>query len=228
MIRKFFVTILAYSAALGLGLCAVAGVARAHDAGISKLMGSIDVQPGEHVGDVSTVNGSIHIGADATVANVSTVNGGVHLASHATASKLTTTNGGIHVAEGGRVMGDVHTTNGGVHIADGAEVSGDLHTINGGIHVGSAHVKGSIDTTSGGIDLGPNARIDGDVVMQADHSWHGDNDRIPRVVIGPGTVVSGKLHFDRKVVLYVSDRATIGRVEGAEPVKFSGDHPPED
>ncbi len=233
MIRKFIVTVLAYGAALGLGLCAVADVARADDSdisasGISKVLGSIDVSPGEHVGNVSTVNGSIHIGADATVGNATTVNGGVQLEPRATASKLTTTNGGIHVQEGGHVAGDIHTTNGGVHIEDGTDVSGDIGNVNGGIHVTGAHVKGSINTTNGGIDLGPNAHIDGDVIMHRNHGGHEDYERIPRVVIEPGTVVRGKLQFERKVRLYVSDRATIGPVEGAEPVKFSGDHPPTD
>jgi hypothetical protein len=38
--------------------------------------------------------------------------------------------------------------------------------------------------------------------------------------------VKGTLRFERPVELYVSDRATIGPVEGATPVKFSGDRPP--
>jgi len=46
-----------------------------------------------------------------------------------------------------------------------------------------------------------------------------------RVVIGPGAVVKGTLSFQREVKLYVSDRATIGPVEGATVNKFSGEHP---
>ena len=45
------------------------------------------------------------------------------------------------------------------------------------------------------------------------------------VVIGPGAVVKGTLKFQREVKLYVSDRATIGPVEGATVNKFSGEHP---
>jgi len=40
------------------------------------------------------------------------------------------------------------------------------------------------------------------------------------------SVVGGTLRFERKVNLYVSERATIGRVEGATAVRFSGDRPP--
>jgi len=47
-----------------------------------------------------------------------------------------------------------------------------------------------------------------------------------RVIVGPGSVVKGTLRFERPVELYVSDRATIGSVEGATPIKFSGDRPP--
>jgi hypothetical protein len=50
---------------------------------------------------------------------------------------------------------------------------------------------------------------------------------VPRVVIGPGSVVTGTLRFERPVKLYVSERATIGNVVGATAVKFSGEHPPQ-
>jgi hypothetical protein len=48
---------------------------------------------------------------------------------------------------------------------------------------------------------------------------------IPRIVVAAGTVVTGTLMFERRVLLYVSDQATIGSVEGATPVKFSGQPP---
>ena len=46
------------------------------------------------------------------------------------------------------------------------------------------------------------------------------------MVIGPGSVVQGTLNFEREVELYVSDTATIGAVEGAKVVRFSGERPP--
>ena len=48
----------------------------------------------------------------------------------------------------------------------------------------------------------------------------------PLIVIGPGAMVQGELRFERKVRLYVSDRATIGTVTGATPIPFTGDNPP--
>jgi cytoskeletal protein CcmA (bactofilin family) len=228
MIRKFVVTVLTSGAALGLELCAITQVAGAHDGNQSKVLGAIDVPPGDHTGDVSTVNGSIHIGADAVVGHASTVNGSVRMEARATANELSTTNGTVDVREGGHVMGDIHTVNGAVHVEDGADISGDLGNVNGSIHIGAAHLHGSIDTTNGSMYLGPNAHIDGAVIMEPDSGWHMGNESIPRVVIEPGTVVKGKMRFERKVTLYVSDHATIGPVEGAQPVTFSGDHPPVD
>ena len=105
---------------------------------------------------------------------------------------------------------------------------GAAGNVNGSIHIAGAHVGGSVTTTNGDIVLGPDARIDGNVVVKEDHNWHYGRDRYPHVVVGPGTVVKGELRFERKVVLYVSDRATIGTVQGAEVLKFSGDHPPVD
>ena len=227
MIRRLTVTFLASGAALCLGLSAVAEVARANEEDISKLTGSIEVAAGDHVGDLSTVNGSIHIGTDAMAGHAKTVNGGVHIEPRASATELDTTNGGIHV-QGAHVTGNVHAVNGGLHIENGAEVSGDVANVNGGVHIADAYIHGSIHTANGGVELGPNAHIDGDVTMEPDHSWHGSDYCPPGVVIKPGTVVKGKLRFERQVRLYVSDRATIGPVEGAQPVIFSGDRPPAD
>jgi cytoskeletal protein CcmA (bactofilin family) len=227
MIRKFIVTLLALGAASGLALSAAPATVVAHESSVTKVLGSIDVAAGERTGDVSTVNGSVHIGADAVVGHAHAVNGSVHMASRATASELTTVNGGIEVSEGGRVTGDIHTVNGSLHLDKDADVSGDLINVNGGIHVEAAHLGGSIETVSGNVDLGPNARIDGGVLIKENHnSWNFGREQVPVVVIGPGTVVKGELRFERKVALYVSDRATIGAVHGAEIQKFSGDHPP--
>ena len=209
--------------------CAVCCVARAADTAISKVMGSIDIGAGEHSGDVSTVNGSIHIGENAVVGRADTVNGSISVERHATAAKLMTVNGTIHLKEAVRVTGSVQAVNGAVTVADGADVAGTLSNVNGAIRVAAAHVAGLIDTVTGDIEIGPNAHVDGGLHVERDtgsfHIWFWSEDS-PRVVVGPGSVVGGTLKFERKVNLYVSDRATIGRVEGATAVRFSGDRPP--
>jgi cytoskeletal protein CcmA (bactofilin family) len=221
MICKFW----AIPLALGMTL------AMADEATTSKVNGSINIGSGEHTGNLSTVNGSIHIGTMATVGKASTVNGGLNVDSAATSGGLTTVNGSIDVREGAHVQGNVNSVNGYLHVEPQADVTGNLTNVNGGIRVNAAHVGGSIETLNGGIDLGPNAHIDGDVHVEKDHSWHfgffWGQPHEPRVVVGPGTVVRGTLRFEREVKLYVSDRATIGAVEGAEVLRFSGDRPPE-
>jgi cytoskeletal protein CcmA (bactofilin family) len=201
----------------------------------SMVNGSIDIAAGEHAGKLSTVNGAIHIGENAVAGAADTVNGGISLGSHASAAKLTTVNGSIQLHEAARVSGVVHTVNGQLTLADGADVSGSLHNVNGQITVGAAHVAGGIETVTGGIELGPNARVEGGIYIQEDTSWFGwffgwlglgSENVVPRVVIGPGSVVTGTLRFERPVKLYVSDRATIGNVVGATAVKFSADQPP--
>jgi hypothetical protein len=227
MIRRLVLTFLAVIVALGLGRSVIADAARGDEESISKVTGSIHIAAGDRVGDLSTVNGSIHIGTHATAGRAKTVNGSIHVEPQASVAELETTNGSIHV-QGAQVTGNLHTLNGGLHIEDGSEIGGNVANLNGGVHIGAVHIHGSIHTANGAIDLGPNAHVDGDVTMEPDHSSHFGNDCPTRVVIEPGTVVKGKLHFERRVRLYVSDRATIGLVEGAQVVKFSGDHPPED
>jgi DUF4097 and DUF4098 domain-containing protein YvlB len=209
--------------------CGVWPAARASDETpvTSKVMGSIEVGANQHSGDLSTVNGSIRVGEHAVVGHASTVNGSISLARQATASGLGTVNGSIRLAQAVRVTGGVRTVNGALSLDDGADVAGRLANVNGSIHVAAAHVGGLIDTVTGDIELGPNAHVDGGIHVGEDsswfHFWPSDN---PRVVVGPGSVIGGTLKFEREVTLYVSDRATIGPVEGATAVRYSGALPP--
>jgi len=217
--------------ALAALVLSIAGTARAGDGdGISTVMGSITVSAGEHRGDLATVNGSIRVGEGATVGAAHTVNGSVTLEPRATAVEVKTVNGSVHLNDGAQVSGAVHTVNGSLSLARDANVTGALANVNGGIHVDAAHVGGDVETVNGGIEIGPNARVDGGVTVRKNHPDHGDDmgsrNTPPRVVIGPGSVVKGTLRFERPVELYVSERATIGPVEGATPIKFTGDHPP--
>jgi DUF4097 and DUF4098 domain-containing protein YvlB len=214
--------------ALTVLVLSIAATARAGGGdSISSVMGSITVNAGEHRGDLTTVNGSIRIGESAVVAEAKTVNGSVTLEARATAAEVKTVNGSVHLNDGAQVSGRVHTVNGSLSLARGANVTGALANVNGGIHINAAHVGGDVETVNGGIEIGPDAHVDGGVIIRKNHSDHEDDrSRPPRVVVGPGSVVKGTLRFERPVELYVSDRATIGTVEGATPIKFTGDHPP--
>jgi cytoskeletal protein CcmA (bactofilin family) len=174
----------------------------------SKVNGSIDVAADQKIGEVSTVNGSITIGDRATVTSVETVNGRVTLGAHAKATTLNTVNGKL-------ILGS------------GSDVSGRISNVNGDIHLDAAHVGGGIGTVNGDITVGANSRVEGGIhIPKASGGWFNWNSGTPRIVIAAGAVVQGTLKFEREVKLYVSERATIGPVEGATAIKFSGDNPP--
>jgi DUF4097 and DUF4098 domain-containing protein YvlB len=212
--------------ALLLGLTLGAGAAAFAADNVSKVTGSITIAAGEHAGNVATVNGSIDIGDNAVVEHAHTVNGSVRLAEHAGAAEVETVNGSIHLQEGAHVSGRLRTVNGSLSLEPGAEVGERLSNVNGSMHVHAAHVGGDIETVTGSMEIGPDARVDGGIHVRRDESSDSSHRALPRIVIGPGSVVKGTLRFERPVELYVSDRASIGPVEGATAVKFSGDRPP--
>jgi hypothetical protein len=216
--------------AVAIGLLGMSVACDRHTPGTetSKVMGDIEVAAGEHTGDVSTVNGSIRIRENAVVATAHTVNGSISLEPRASAAELKTVNGSIRLERGARVSGEVHSVNGELSLADGAEVGGALRNVNGAIRVAAARVGGGIDTVSGGIELGPDAQVDGGIHVHKDNSaWGWDSGNVPRIVVGPGSRVGGTLNLERKVLLYVSDKATIGAIQGATVTKYSGERPPD-
>jgi hypothetical protein len=92
--------------------------------------------------------------------------------------------------------------------------------------IDAAHVGGGLKTVNGDIEVGPDSRIEGGILVEKPNlNWFNRNRRVPRIVIGPGAVVEGRLRFEHEVQLLVSDRAKIGAVEGAKAVTFSGDEP---
>ena len=211
-----------------LVLNATAVAAGNEDLDIDKVNGSIHVPDNATAGKLSTVNGGIRIGAGAHAKSVETVNGGIDVGANATLESLETVNGGLRVGEKTKIAKTVETVNGSITLDAGVDVAGKLSNVNGGIRLDNAHVGGGIETVSGDIDVGANSRVDGGILVEADHSWFRvGSGRLPRIVIGPHATVQGTLTFKRDVDLYVSDSATIGTVQGAKPVKFSGDRPTE-
>jgi DUF4097 and DUF4098 domain-containing protein YvlB len=193
--------------------------------------GSIHVKTGEKKDDVSTVNGSIHIDDNADVTSVQTVNGSITVGAHSTSQSLSTVNGSITLGDGASVSHTISAVNGRLTLHAGADVTGTVANVNGHILLEAAHVGGGIRTVSGDIDIGSNSHVEGGILVKKQRTqifwffqWNSSD--TPRIVIGPGAVVQGDLRFERKVLLYVSDRATIGPVTGASAVKFSGETPP--
>ena len=198
------------------------------DSGMDKVNGSIHVEAGQTPQDASTVNGSIRLADGAKVEDASTVNGSITLGDHASAKSADTVNGSISLGNGAQISKGVESVNGALGLSPGAEVAGHLSNVNGHITVKGAHVGGGIETVDGDIDIIGDARVDGGILVHKPDSnawFHFGNDRVPVVTIGPGATVNGTLKFERQVKLYVSDKAHVGQIVGATPVKFTGDEP---
>ena len=193
--------------------------------GSTKVNGSVHISAGKPAEDARTVNGSIHVDDNASVNSAGTVNGSVRLGAHASASSAKTVNGAISLGDGAHVTGGAGSVNGELTLANNSEVSGSLTNVNGKISLVAAHVGGGIKTVSGNISIMGASHVEGGILVQKPNSVL-FNSEDPVIVIGPGAVVQGELRFERKVKLYVSDKATIGTVTGATPVTFSGDNPP--
>ena len=216
----------------------------ANEGSVSKVNGSVRVESGQTAGDVSTVNGSVTIEEGATAADVETVNGSITIERNATVQKVESVNGGVSLgadtkaagvetvngtlklAEGAQVSGDVRAVNGSAQLVKGVDIRGGLSNVNGKMTITAAHVGGGLKTVNGDILVGADSRIEGGILVEKPNlNWFSRNRRPPRIVIGPGAVVEGKLRFEHEVELLVSDRAKIGAVDGATAVPFSGDEP---
>jgi hypothetical protein len=193
--------------------------------GTTKVNGSVHIPAGKAAEDARTVNGSIHIDDNATVASATTVNGSIRLGDHASAASAKTVNGAITLGAGSHVSESAGSVNGDLTLADGSEVAGHLTNVNGKIGLTAAHVAGGIKTVNGSITIQGASHVEGGIMVDKPSGIMFNSDD-PVIIIGPGAVVQGDLRFERKVKLYVSDKATIGTVTGATAVMFSGDSPP--
>jgi hypothetical protein len=197
------------------------------DSGPNRVNGSIHIAAGTQPSDVTTVNGSIRIDDNAAVISATTVNGSIHVGAHTTATSLKTVNGSISLGAGAHVSGFTGSVNGELTLGDGADVTGSLSNVNGKISLTAAHVGGGISTVDGNISIMGASHVDGGILVKKPSGFGiSFGEDVPRIVIGPGATVQGDLHFERKVRLLVSDKATIGPVTGATPVPFTGDSPP--
>ncbi|HWM66838.1 MAG TPA: hypothetical protein VNO35_09645 [Steroidobacteraceae bacterium] len=194
----------------------------------NKVLGSVHVRSGEHADKATTVNGSVDIGANAVVKHAETVNGSITIHDHATVDSVETVNGTIDIGQGAHVAGKVELVNGNMTLDTGADVGGHLSNVNGSIQLTAAHVGGGIETKNSNLTVGANSRVEGGILYdESSEGWFSffGTPKVPQVIIGPGAIVKGSLRFRREVKLYVSDQATIGPVEGATVIRFSGARP---
>jgi DUF4097 and DUF4098 domain-containing protein YvlB len=195
----------------------------------STVNGSITVGDGATVnGSLDTVNGTIRVGENTRVRDIDTVNGSIRLASGVTADDVGSVNGSIRLGENVTIDGEIDVVNGKITVGEGSSVSDDVQNVNGEINLSGAEVGGDVSTVSGDIQLENRARINGDIVVEKPGGWGREN-RKPRVIIGPGSVVVGQIHLEREVELYISETAEVGGVTGEmsmdDAVRFSGERP---
>ena len=200
--------------------------------GATSVNGSITVGDGAVVtGSLNTVNGKVRIGDDATIEDASTVNGSMKVGDNVTADELETVNGSISVGTGSRIAGEIDTVNGGITLEKGTVAASNVGNVNGSIELEGSEVGGNIQTVTGDVHLSDASTVKGDIVIEKPSMWSfgSKNNKMPKVVIGPGSVVEGKIILEREVKLYISESAEVGGVEGEmsmdDAVRFSGDHP---
>jgi DUF4097 and DUF4098 domain-containing protein YvlB len=189
---------------------------------ISKVNGSVKVEPGQQVGDVDTVNGSVTIGAGARAGDVETVNGSLKVEDKAVVGSAETVNGSITVGAGAEVQKGVEAVNGTLTLRRDARVAGGLENVNGSMLVEGAQVDGGIETVNGDIRLAAGSRLTGGIHVHEHKSswWKGKDSRNPRITIEQGVTVEGPLHFEREVDLYVAPGVILPPVEGVQPKRF--------
>lgn len=207
---------------------AVSGV-QAHDESgkdISRVNGGITAEAGQRYGDLDTVNGGITVHRAAVAGDVETVNGGITLDDEAQVRSVETVNGGIGAGERVKVAQGAETVNGGIRFGAGSTIGGNIVTVNGGINLKQTVVGGGLETVGGDITLEDKSLVHGGILIEKPHGMSWGKQRIPRVVVGPGSVVEGKLRFERKVELFVHPSARIGSVTGATAQPYTDKLPP--
>lgn len=187
--------------------------------------GTVTVLDGEMTSDLSTVNGSIQIGQNVTLRTARTVNGSITVGNHTVADALSTVNGSISLGDDVHVSHAVQSVNGALTLDSGDDIHGRVANVNGPINLHAAYVDGGIFTANGDITIDGGSHVNGGILVEKAPSSGLSPARIPRVVIGPGSVVTGTLKFERKVNLYVSTNAKIGPVVGAAPQRYPGEGP---
>ena len=192
--------------------------------GASSVNGSITVGENAVVtGNVKTVNGTIRVDEGASIEAASTVNGGVRLSDRVKSENLNTVNGSIKVGENASVDGEIQAVNGRITVDAGSTVRDGVSNVNGQIELTGTEVGADLKTVNGDISLEGESVVKGDLIVEKNSGWGWgktkSKSRKPRIIIGPGSRVEGKIMLKREVELFISDTAEVGAV------RFSGDRP---
>ena len=234
-------------ATLSVGLLALLLVTPANAGGINK---SINIKAGSQADGASTVNGSITVGSGATVTgaletvngairvdknavieDAETVNGSIKIASGVKAENIEGVNGSIRIGKNVTIKGKVSVVNGRIGVDSGSTISDDVSNVNGEIRITGAEIAGDLSTVNGDVSLNEGANLHGNLMIEKPGgiNWGKGNSRKPRIVIGPGSRVGGRIIAEREIELYISNTAEVGGVSGVmsmdQAVRFSGKRP---
>ena len=198
--------------------------------GASSINGSITIGADAVVtGDVSTVNGSIRVDSGASIEDAETVNGSVRIDANVTSENLSTVNGDVKVGKESTVDGLIEAVNGEIRVDAGSKVARSISNVNGQIELSGAQVGGDVSTVMGSVDIVEGTVVKGDLIVEKPSSRGRSNNRLPRIVIGPGSTIEGVINIEHDVELFVSTTASVGGVEGVmsmdDAVRFSGKRP---
>lgn len=199
--------------------------------GQSSVNGSISIGAGAIIkGSVETVNGTIRIDENAMLEDAETVNGSIRIASGVKVEDVGSVNGSIRLSENVVVDGEISVVNGKITLDKGTTVARDVSNVNGEISLTGADIAGDLSTVNGDVTLNEGSTLRGDLIIEKPGGWGWNNNkRKPRVVIGPGSRVLGRIDLEREVDLYISDTAEVGSVTGVmgmeDAVRFSGSRP---
>jgi len=183
---------------------------------------SLEVPAETRTGDIESVNGSITMGDRVTASDVQSVNGDIRIGREVSIHSLSSVNGRVRSDTGLKVADEVSTVNGSV-LLTGADVGGDIDTVNGTIELDGGQVHGKIEIVHADIELKGGARVDEGIVVRKNKGKN-SHPRVPRIVIGPNSVV-GPITLEGPAEVLAHDSATVGTVSGGSLRRFSGDSP---
>lgn len=198
--------------------------------GQSSVNGSISVGRGATVtGSLETVNGAIRIDDGAQVEDLHTVNGSIKLGDNVVADSISGVNGSIRLGNNATIKGEVSVVNGRISSDGGSTIESDVSNVNGELQIADTRIGGNLSTVNGDVTLTDSSRVAGDLIVEKPSERNYGNRREPRVVIGPGAIVEGDVHLERKVELFIHESARVGSVSGVmsmdDAVRFSGNRP---
>ncbi len=200
--------------------------------GHSTVNGSISVGRAAVInGSLETVNGAITLSDDTRARDVETVNGSIRLGSGVTVDDVSSVNGSIRLAENVSASGAVSVVNGRITTAAGSRIARSVSNVNGEIYLEGTEIGGDLTTVNGDVTLTANSVLNGNLTVEEPSGWNWSfkERRKPRVVIGPGSRVVGRIQLEREVELFISDTASVGGVTGKlsldDAVRFSGERP---